>query len=57
MARIMIGSKVEHDYSGYRGVVKAYRRNPQGYNYQVDFQVGPDEIRTDWYQRKVLVLL
>ena len=34
MTRIMIGSKVKHDFSGNIGTVLAYRRDPQKYNYQ-----------------------
>lgn len=58
MARIMIGSKVKHDFSKVVGVVKAYRRDPDGYNYQVEFyQYSPLPTILEWYQRKVLRLL
>ncbi|HUH57838.1 MAG TPA: hypothetical protein VL020_04930 [Pseudomonadales bacterium] len=53
----MIGSKVKHDFSNYRGVVKEYRRHPQGYNYKVEFDTGGKSPLTDWFKRKVLVLL
>lgn len=58
--RVMIGSKVRHDYSGEIGYVLAYRRNKERYNYQVEWQTvvgGKLHIKTDWYRREVLILL
>ena len=53
---VMIGSKVKHNYSGQNGKVLAYRRNPQGYNYQVEFE-GVLYPYVDWFKREVLILL
>lgn len=55
MARVMIGSRVKHDFSGTIGTVTNYRRDPQGYNYEVQWDDRGNKV--DWYKRKVLILL
>lgn len=51
---VRIGSKVRHDFSEEVGTVIAWRKDENGYDYKVKWDV----ISTpDWYQRKVLVVL
>jgi hypothetical protein len=57
MSKIMIGSMVKHNFSFERGTVLAYRRDPDGYNYQVRFHLDDGGERTDWYKREVLELV
>ena len=57
MARIIIGSKVKHDFSRYIGTVLAFRRDPWKYNYQVKFLLFNGEYKTDWFKREVLELV
>ena len=60
MARIMIGSKVRHDFSKEIGYVLAFRRDPNKYNYQVEWHTvvgGKLNLKVDWMKREVLELV
>jgi hypothetical protein len=55
MIRLLIGTKIRHDFSRTTGIITAYRRDPQGYNYQVQWDDKGSKI--DWYKRNVLELV
>jgi hypothetical protein len=52
--RIMISSRVRHDFSGIKGTVMQYKRSTGNYNYLVRWDNDPNSV---WMRRKVLVLL
>lgn len=49
----LIGLRIEHDYSHYKGTITKTRPDIRGYNYFVEWDLMPEH--NDWYRRNVLL--